>query len=102
MYVVVEAEWSGEALRIMAGLTAGQLLHAQVAGYDEAGLPLVHLYLTLHPQVNSAICIYVDDRATLATLQVGSSSDPKGVGANPGRAPMDFLYENVCALFEKN
>lgn len=45
-----EAEWSGEALRIMAGLTAGQLLHAQVAGYDEAGLPLVHLYLTLHPQ----------------------------------------------------
>lgn len=45
-----ETEWSGEALRIMAGLTAGQLLHAQVAGYDEAGLPLVHLYLTLHPQ----------------------------------------------------
>lgn len=45
-----EPEWSGEALRIMAGLTAGQLLHAQVAGYDEAGLPLVHLYLTLHPQ----------------------------------------------------
>ncbi|CAB3242261.1 unnamed protein product [Arctia plantaginis] len=45
-----ESEWSGEALRIMAGLTAGQLLHAQVAGYDEAGLPLVHLYLTLHPQ----------------------------------------------------
>ncbi|XP_050345516.1 A-kinase anchor protein 1, mitochondrial isoform X1 [Nymphalis io] len=45
-----EAEWSGEALRIMAGLTAGQLLHAQVAGYDEAGLPLVHLYLTLNPQ----------------------------------------------------
>ncbi|KAJ2952726.1 hypothetical protein O0L34_g7076 [Tuta absoluta] len=45
-----EAEWSGEALRIMAGLTAGQLLHAQVAGYDETGLPLVHLYLTLHPQ----------------------------------------------------
>ncbi|XP_049867658.1 A-kinase anchor protein 1, mitochondrial isoform X2 [Pectinophora gossypiella] len=45
-----ELEWSGEALRIMAGLTAGQLLHAQVAGYDEAGLPLVHLYLTLHPQ----------------------------------------------------
>lgn len=45
-----DAEWSGEALRIMAGLTAGQLLHAQVAGYDEAGLPLVHLYLTLHPQ----------------------------------------------------
>ncbi|KAH9630677.1 hypothetical protein HF086_003968 [Spodoptera exigua] len=45
-----EQEWSGEALRIMAGLTAGQLLHAQVAGYDEAGLPLVHLYLTLHPQ----------------------------------------------------
>ncbi|XP_072944430.1 A-kinase anchor protein 1, mitochondrial-like isoform X2 [Epargyreus clarus] len=45
-----EADWSGEALRIMAGLTAGQLLHAQVAGYDEAGLPLVHLYLTLHPQ----------------------------------------------------
>ncbi|XP_004924819.1 A-kinase anchor protein 1, mitochondrial isoform X3 [Bombyx mandarina] len=43
-------EWSGEALRIMAGLTAGQLLHAQVAGYDETGLPLVHLYLTLHPQ----------------------------------------------------
>lgn len=48
---VLEPEWSGEALRIMAGLTAGQLLHAQVAGYDEAGLPLVHLYLTLHPQV---------------------------------------------------
>ncbi|XP_063378160.1 A-kinase anchor protein 1, mitochondrial isoform X2 [Cydia fagiglandana] len=45
-----EPEWSSEALRIMAGLTAGQLLHAQVAGYDEAGLPLVHLYLTLHPQ----------------------------------------------------
>lgn len=45
-----EAEWSGEALRIMAGLTAGQLLHAQVAGYDELGLPLVHLYLTLNPQ----------------------------------------------------
>ncbi|CAH0604715.1 unnamed protein product [Chrysodeixis includens] len=45
-----EPEWSAEALRIMAGLTAGQLLHAQVAGYDEAGLPLVHLYLTLHPQ----------------------------------------------------
>ncbi|KAI8434946.1 hypothetical protein MSG28_003413 [Choristoneura fumiferana] len=45
-----ESEWSSEALRIMAGLTAGQLLHAQVAGYDEAGLPLVHLYLTLHPQ----------------------------------------------------
>ncbi|XP_061711590.1 A-kinase anchor protein 1, mitochondrial isoform X2 [Cydia pomonella] len=45
-----ELEWSSEALRIMAGLTAGQLLHAQVAGYDEAGLPLVHLYLTLHPQ----------------------------------------------------
>ncbi|XP_034840514.1 A-kinase anchor protein 1, mitochondrial isoform X2 [Maniola hyperantus] len=45
-----EAEWSGEALRIMAGLTAGQLLHAQVAGYDEEGLPLVHLYLTLSPQ----------------------------------------------------
>ncbi|CAH0406471.1 unnamed protein product [Chilo suppressalis] len=45
-----EPEWSGEALRIMAGLSAGQLLHAQVAGYDEAGLPLVHLYLTLHPQ----------------------------------------------------
>ncbi|CAH0720871.1 unnamed protein product, partial [Brenthis ino] len=45
-----ETEWSGEALRIMAGLTAGQLLHAQVAGYDEAGLPLVHLYLTLNPQ----------------------------------------------------
>lgn len=45
-----EPEWSGEALRIMAGLTAGQLLHAQVAGYDEAGVPLVHLYLTLHPQ----------------------------------------------------
>ncbi|CAG4989596.1 unnamed protein product [Parnassius apollo] len=45
-----EAEWSSEALRIMAGLTAGQLLHAQVAGYDEAGLPLVHLYLTLNPQ----------------------------------------------------
>ncbi|KAG6442576.1 hypothetical protein O3G_MSEX002434 [Manduca sexta] len=46
-----EPEWSNEALRIMAGLTAGQLLHAQVAGYDEAGLPLVHLYLTLNPQV---------------------------------------------------
>ncbi|KAG6442573.1 A-kinase anchor protein 1, mitochondrial isoform X2 [Manduca sexta] len=45
-----EPEWSNEALRIMAGLTAGQLLHAQVAGYDEAGLPLVHLYLTLNPQ----------------------------------------------------
>ncbi|KAJ0180558.1 hypothetical protein K1T71_003962 [Dendrolimus kikuchii] len=45
-----EVEWSGEALRIMAGLTAGQLLHAQVAGYDENGVPLVHLYLTLHPQ----------------------------------------------------
>lgn len=45
-----ESTWSGEALRIMAGLTAGQLLHAQVAGYDEAGLPLVHLYLTLGPQ----------------------------------------------------
>ncbi|CAG9585421.1 unnamed protein product [Danaus chrysippus] len=45
-----ESEWSGEALRIMAGLTAGQLLHAQVAGYDERGLPLVHLYLTLSPQ----------------------------------------------------
>ncbi|XP_045785728.1 A-kinase anchor protein 1, mitochondrial isoform X1 [Maniola jurtina] len=45
-----EADWSGEALRIMAGLTAGQLLHAQVAGYDEEGLPLVHLYLTLSPQ----------------------------------------------------
>ncbi|XP_068629716.1 A-kinase anchor protein 1, mitochondrial-like isoform X2 [Battus philenor] len=45
-----EIEWSSEALRIMAGLTAGQLLHAQVAGYDEAGLPLVHLYLTLNPQ----------------------------------------------------
>lgn len=45
-----ETDWSGEALRIMAGLTAGQLLHAQVAGYNEAGLPLVHLYLTLHPQ----------------------------------------------------
>ena len=50
--MLLEAEWSGEALRIMAGLTAGQLLHAQVAGYDEAGLPLVHLYLTLHPQVS--------------------------------------------------
>ncbi|XP_038215167.1 A-kinase anchor protein 1, mitochondrial isoform X1 [Zerene cesonia] len=45
-----EPEWSSEALRIMAGLTAGQLLHAQVAGYDETGLPLVHLYLTLNPQ----------------------------------------------------
>ncbi|XP_053625004.1 A-kinase anchor protein 1, mitochondrial isoform X2 [Plodia interpunctella] len=45
-----EVEWSNEALRIMAGLTAGQLLHAQVAGYDETGLPLVHLYLTLSPQ----------------------------------------------------
>ncbi|XP_059054205.1 A-kinase anchor protein 1, mitochondrial isoform X1 [Achroia grisella] len=45
-----EPEWSNEALRIMAGLTAGQLLHAQVAGYDECGLPLVHLYLTLNPQ----------------------------------------------------
>ncbi|XP_041976874.1 A-kinase anchor protein 1, mitochondrial isoform X2 [Aricia agestis] len=45
-----EAEWSGEALRIMAGLTAGQLLHAQVAGYDEAARPLVHLYLTINPQ----------------------------------------------------
>ncbi|XP_013146231.1 PREDICTED: A-kinase anchor protein 1, mitochondrial isoform X1 [Papilio polytes] len=45
-----EEDWSSEALRIMAGLTAGQLLHAQVAGYDEAGLPLVHLYLTLNPQ----------------------------------------------------
>ncbi|XP_013195867.1 A-kinase anchor protein 1, mitochondrial isoform X2 [Amyelois transitella] len=45
-----EPEWSNEALRIMAGLTAGQLLHAQVAGYDETGLPLVHLYLTLSPQ----------------------------------------------------
>ncbi|XP_023947873.2 A-kinase anchor protein 1, mitochondrial isoform X2 [Bicyclus anynana] len=45
-----EEEWSGEALRIMAGLTAGQLLHAQVAGYDETGVPLVHLYLTLSPQ----------------------------------------------------
>lgn len=45
-----EPEWSNEALRIMAGLTAGQLLHAQVAGYDECGLPLVHLYLTLSPQ----------------------------------------------------
>ncbi|KAM3963138.1 LOW QUALITY PROTEIN: A-kinase anchor protein spoonbill [Aphomia sociella] len=45
-----ELEWSNEALRIMAGLTAGQLLHAQVAGYDECGLPLVHLYLTLNPQ----------------------------------------------------
>ncbi|XP_050667190.1 A-kinase anchor protein 1, mitochondrial isoform X2 [Leptidea sinapis] len=44
------AEWSSEALRIMAGLTAGQLLHAQVAGYDEGGLPLVHLYLTINPQ----------------------------------------------------
>jgi hypothetical protein len=53
-----EAEWSGEALRIMAGLTAGQLLHAQVAGYDEAGLPLVHLYLTLHPQVRHYITFY--------------------------------------------
>lgn len=51
--MLLEAEWSGEALRIMAGLTAGQLLHAQVAGYDEAGLPLVHLYLTLHPQVST-------------------------------------------------
>ncbi|KOB79527.1 KH domain-containing protein [Operophtera brumata] len=40
-----EAEWSGEALRIMAGLTAGQLLHAQVAGYDEAGLPLQVIFL---------------------------------------------------------
>ncbi|GBP76215.1 A-kinase anchor protein 1, mitochondrial [Eumeta japonica] len=45
-----ESEWGGEALRIMAGLTAGQLLHAQVAGYDEAGLPLVHLYLTIGAQ----------------------------------------------------
>lgn len=52
VFFVLEPEWSGEALRIMAGLTAGQLLHAQVAGYDEAGLPLVHLYLTLHPQVS--------------------------------------------------
>lgn len=48
---LAEAEWNGEALRIMAGLTAGQLLHAQVAGYDEAGLPLVHLYLTIGAQV---------------------------------------------------
>ncbi|CAF4771741.1 unnamed protein product [Pieris macdunnoughi] len=45
-----EPDWSSEALRIMAGLTAGQMLHAQVAGYDETGLPLVHLYLTLNPQ----------------------------------------------------
>ncbi|KAL4710735.1 hypothetical protein ACJJTC_004380 [Scirpophaga incertulas] len=45
-----EAEWSGEALRIMAGLTAGQLLHAQVAGYDETGLPLVHLFLAISPK----------------------------------------------------
>lgn len=52
IFFLYSVEWSGEALRIMAGLTAGQLLHAQVAGYDETGLPLVHLYLTLHPQVS--------------------------------------------------
>lgn len=44
-------EWSGEALRIMAGMTAGQLLQAQVAGYDEHGIPLVHLYLAIGAQV---------------------------------------------------
>lgn len=45
-----ETEWSGEALRIMAGMTAGQLLQAQVAGYDERGIPLLHLYLAIGAQ----------------------------------------------------
>lgn len=40
-------DWSNEALRVMAGLTAGQLLQAQVVGYDEGGIPLVNLYLTI-------------------------------------------------------
>lgn len=35
----------------MAGMTAGQLLQAQVAGYDEHGIPLVHLYLAIGAQV---------------------------------------------------
>lgn len=40
---------------MIAGLTSGQLLQAQVVGYNEDGLPQVNLYLILGPQV----CIFI-------------------------------------------
>ncbi|XP_077294459.1 A-kinase anchor protein spoonbill [Arctopsyche grandis] len=43
-------EWSPDAVQVIAGLTSGQLLQAQVVGYNEDGLPQVYLYLTLGPQ----------------------------------------------------
>jgi len=41
---IAEVGWTSEANALFEELAQGQILQALIVGYNEAGVPLVHLY----------------------------------------------------------
>lgn len=49
-----ETQWNTKAVEVLAELTRGKTLSAQVAGYTESGLPEVLLYCHLAANVRTS------------------------------------------------
>lgn len=50
-----DGEWSIEAAQAIVELTQFRTLQAQIAGYTETGMPEIHLYSFLGPNVSRAM-----------------------------------------------
>lgn len=48
---MLDGEWNASALHVVVELTQHRMLSAQIVGYSDTGIPEIHLYSILGPNV---------------------------------------------------